>query len=169
MEAMNCRTFLTCLLVAPAVLALVRPLPAAKATKTPVAGKFVVKPGEGDSWIDDEGIWHTRGAPAALEFIDGDLGGTGVAIVNVNLNLMTWDGDESGSVTMELTLGSLSGTFEGRLSNTYTAGAGAGHGVYHGTGDFAGMKLMINTSFSLLGGVPFEVSYWGIILDPHGG
>ncbi len=49
---------------------------------------------------------------------------------------------------------------------TYTGGVGIGHGVYHGTGDFAGMKLM--EDFTIVHVPPYVVNFEGIILDPHG-
>jgi hypothetical protein len=82
---------------------------------------------------------------------------------------MTGDGDESGAVTFEATWGELSGTFEGRFSATYTGWVGTGHGVYHGTGDLAGMKFMEDFSIVIWPlEPPFGGNYGGIILDPHG-
>ncbi len=141
----------------------------AEATETPVAGERSVIPRAElpkRDWVDDELVWHVRGARADL-VLSGDMVGTGLAIVNFNLDLMTGDGDESGWVTLELTWGDLSGTFEGRFSTTYTNGAGTGHGVYHGTGDFAGMKFMEDFSV-VLDEPPYVATYEGIILDPHG-
>lgn len=144
----------------------------AKATKTPVAGLIQVTPHPPQDaerwWIDDEGILHYRGLPADLLLLDGPLEGTGNAVVNLNIDLLTGNGDESGAVTYQVTWGDLSGTFEGRFSTTYTGGVGTGHGVYHGTGDLAGMKLMVDISIVAVGDPPFEAAYEGIILDPHG-
>ena len=140
----------------------------AKATKTPVTGTTEVLP-TGNlerEWIDDNGIWHIRGASSKLVF-SGDLVGEGTAVVNLNLDMLTGNGEESGHSISQLSWGGLSGTFEGSFSVTYTAGVGDGHGVYHGTGDFAGMKLMEDFTVYLLAD-PIFVVFDGIILDPHG-
>jgi len=145
----------------------------AKATKTAVTGITLVTPREEHEplreWIDDDGIWHVRGEVADYVHV-GDLEGTGVGVVNLNLEVdpFTGNGDESGYSTSEMTWGELSGTFEGRFSVTYTGWVGVGHGVYHGTGDFAGMKLMEDFTVDLTVGPPYVVNFEGIILDPHG-
>jgi hypothetical protein len=141
----------------------------AKATKTPIAGRIQVIPGGPEDaeryWVDDEGIVHYRGLPASLFTLDGPLEGTGTAVVNVNYDPVTGNGDESGTITFELTWGELSGTFEGRFSATYTNWVSNSSAVYHGTGDFEGMKMMADATMSLL---DFVSAYEGIILDPHG-
>ena len=140
----------------------------AKATKTQVTGTAEVYP-QGiveREWTDDDGIWHLRGASSKLVF-SGDLVGEGSAVINLNLDMLTGNGDESGHSISELTWGGLSGTFEGSFSVTYTGGVGDGHGVYHGTGDFAGMKLM-EDFIVILAGTQIVVYSEGIILDPHG-
>ena len=139
----------------------------AKATKTPVTGITEVFP-RGSAvreWVDDDGIWHVRGEVVDYVF-SGDLVGEGVGVVNINLDISTGNGDESGYSTSELTWEGLSGTFEGSFSVTYTEWVGVGHGVYHGTGDFAGMKLMEDFTIVLV--EPYVVNFDGIILDPHG-
>ena len=103
--------------------------------------------------------------PADYVF-SGDLEGTGAGIVNINMDMLTGNGDESGYSISEPTWGELSGTFEGRFCVTYTGGVGIGHGVYHGTGDFAGMKLMEDFTIVLV--QPYVVNFEGVILDPHG-
>ena len=143
----------------------------AKATKPPVTGTTLVTP-RGIAlmeWIDEDGIWHIRGEVADYEFF-GDLEGVGVGVVNINLDFSTGNGDESGYSTSELTWGELSGTFEGRFSVTYTGWVGIGHGVYHGTGDFAEMKLMEDFTINLADpeAPPYVVDFEGFILDPHG-
>ena len=155
-----------------AVVLLITGIVWAKATKTAVTGITLVTPSEQEplrEWIDDDGIWHVRGEVADYEFL-GDLVGTGVGVVNLNLDLSTGNGDESGYSTSELTWGELSGTFEGHFSVTYTGWVGVGHGVYHGTGDFAGMKLMedFTIDFTVTPEPPYVVNFEGIILDPHG-
>ena len=146
----------------------------AKATTADVAGIMYVTPRVDHiplrEWIDDDGIWHVRGEIADYLFV-GDLEGVGIGVVNINLNLSTGNGDESGCSISELTWGELEGTFEGHFSVTYTGGMGVGHGVYHGTGDFAGMRLMEDFTINLLDpdAPPYVVNFEGIILDPHGG
>jgi hypothetical protein len=141
----------------------------AKATKTPVTGTADVHPTGivEREWIDDDGIWHMRGASSKLVF-SGDLVGEGSSVINLNLDMLTGNGDESGHSISQLTWNGLSGTFEGSFSVTYTGGVGVGHGVYHGTGDFAGMKLMEDFNVYLLAN-PIFLDFNGIILDPHGG
>jgi hypothetical protein len=139
----------------------------AKAVKTPVSGMYtnlsVAGPPK-DVWIDDEGIQHFRRLPVSLN-VEGDLEGTSTVVVNLNINWATGNGDESGWSRFEGTWNGLTGTFEGRFSQTITDFIGVGHGVSHGTGDFEGMKLM--TSFT--GNVLTNYREWeGIILDPHG-
>jgi len=139
----------------------------AKATETPVIGTRTVTPlSPGRQWTDDDGIWHIRGASGVVDY-SGDLVGTGTYKVNLNLDMFTGNGDENGYSVSQLTWGGLSGTFEGSFSVTYTGFVGIGHGVYHGTGDFAGMKLMEDIIVYLLAD-PIFVDFDGIILDPHG-
>ena len=142
----------------------------AKAIKIEVTGTTWVTPREQEplrDWIDDDGIWHVRGAVADYEFV-GDLTGDGIGVVNINLHPITGNGEESGCSISELTLGDVSGTFEGRFSVKYTGWVGIGNGVYHGTGGFAGMKLMQDFTIDLTTGEPYAVNFEGIILDPHG-
>ena len=91
-------------------------------------------------------------------------------MVNVDVDLLTYDGHVSGAGTVDATWGVLSGTFEGRLAGTYTAGICDGTAVYHGTsGDFVGMKMMMSFSYALGDPlVPWPVTYQAIILNPHG-
>ena len=138
----------------------------AKATKTSIAGHMQVIPGASVDrhWIDDEGIEHYRGLTASLLLLDGPLVGTGSAVVNINVDPFG-NGDESGAVTLDVTWGDLNGTFEGRLSATYIGGISYSSTVYHGTGDFEGMKMKVNATMSF---ADFVAAYEGIILDPHG-
>ncbi len=146
----------------------------AKATKTPISGtQTVTSTGSPvPDWVDDEGIIHYRGLPGVMTFPTGDVTGTGSYVVNVNLDLVTGNGDESGTATLDLTWGELSGTVEGRFSGTYTAGTSNGTGVYHGiSGDFLGMKMMWSYILDGTTGPPgtvWDVTYTAIVLDPHG-
>ena len=146
----------------------------AKATKTPISGTQTLAV-SGDPvrfWVDDEGIIHYRGLPGVMTFPSGDVTGRGSYVVNVNLDTVTGNGDESGTATLDLTWGDLSGIVEGRFSGIYTAGTSNGTGVYHGTGgDFVGMKMM--WSYIIDGttgptGTVWDATYTAIILDPHG-
>jgi hypothetical protein len=141
-----------------------------KAIKIEVTGTTLVTPREQEplrDWADDDGIWHVRGAVADYEFL-GDLTGDGIGVVNINLHSITGNGEESGCSILELTLGDVSGTFEGHFSVKYTGWVGIGSGVYHGTGGFAGMKLMEDFTIDLTTGESYTVSFEGIILDLHG-
>ena len=103
-------------------------------------------------------------------FTSGDLDGTGISVVNVNTDLATGNGDESGAAVVNVTWGELSGTLEGRLTGTYTGGISTGTAVYHGvSGDFEGMKMMMSYSH-ILGevGAAWPADYEAIVLDPHG-
>jgi hypothetical protein len=143
----------------------------AKATKTPVTATKLVTPSgltPTRDWTDEDGIWHVRGSVAYVDYVEGDLHGSGRAVVNLNFDMSTGNGDESGYSTAELTWGELSGTFEGRFSVTYTGFVGVGRGVYHGSEDFAGMKLMEDFIVILAETPPFVVYSDGTILDPHG-
>ena len=143
----------------------------AEATKTSIAGTMTVTV-SGDPvryWVDDQGITHYRGLPADYDFISGDLTGDGSSVVNVNIDPLG-NGDESGAATIDVTWGELSGTFEGRLTATYTYGISIGTAVYHGVsgGDFEGMKMMLSYLMDTTTDQPWLVTYDAIILDPHG-
>ena len=146
----------------------------AEATKTPIAGTMTVTVAglPEQYWEDDEGIAHYRGLPSVYDFTSGALDGTGNSVVNVNFDLLTFNGDESGAATIDVTWGELSGTLEGRLTATYAYGISTGTAVYHGiSGDFEGMKVMMNytTDFTTgPPGTPWPVTYDAIVLDPHG-
>ena len=145
------------------------------ATHTPISGTLTVAVvGQPMlNWEDDEGITHYCGLPAAYEFLSGDLAGTGGSMVNVNIDPLTGNGDESGASMFNVTWGELSGTLEGRLSATYTAGFSTGTAVYHGvSGDFKGIKLMMSYILDTTtgpAGTPWLVTYQAIVLDPHSG
>jgi hypothetical protein len=144
----------------------------AKATKTPIAGtqSLAVSGAPVRYWVDDEGIAHYRGLPSVFVFTSGDLDGIGESVVNVDVDLLTYDGHVSGPGTVDARWGELEGTFEGRLTGTYAAGICDGMAVYHGTsGDFVGMKMMMSFSYALGDPEdPWPTTYQGIILDPHG-
>jgi hypothetical protein len=145
----------------------------AKATKTPISGILTVQISGPPArhWVDDEGIEHYRGLPGLYTFTSGPLTGTGSAVVNTNIDLLTGNGDESGAATFDVTWGELSGTFEGRLNATYTAWLSTGTAVYHGSGDFEGMKIMMSYNLDPTGsppGTPWPADYEAIVLDPHG-
>ena len=155
-----------------AVVLLITGIVWAKATKTPISGTQTVQvsgPPVRD-WVDDEGIAHYRGLPGVMTFPTGDVSGTGSYVVNVNLDLVTFNGDESGTATLNLTWGDLSGTVEGHFTGIYTAGISNGTGVYHGiSGDFLGMKMMWSYQFAAGDlGVPWPTTYTAIVVDPHG-
>ena len=143
----------------------------AKATMTTVTGTFSVTPSEQEplkEWTDDDGVWHVRGRVA--NFIhEGDLEGTGIGIVNINLDFSTGNGNETGYATSVVTWKGLSGTFEGSFNVIYTNWVGVGHGVYHGTEDFAGMKLMedVTVDYNVTPEPPYIVTYEGTIIDPN--
>lgn len=146
----------------------------AEATKSAITGTLTVQisgPPE-KYWEDDEGWGHYRSVPSVYNFTSGDLEGTGSSIVNVNFDLLTVDGDESGSAVINVTWGGLSGAPEGHLSGTYTAGISTGTAVYHGvSGDFEGMKILMNYIADFTTGppgTPWPVTYQAIVLDPHG-
>ncbi len=146
----------------------------ANATKIPITGTMTVQisgPPE-RYWEDDEGWGHYRSVPSVYVFTSGDLEGTGSSVVNVNYDLLTIDGDESGSAVINVTWGELSGTLEGRLSGTYTAGISTGTAVYHGvSGDLEGMKIMMSYIADFTTGppgTPWPVTYQAVVLDPHG-
>ncbi len=143
-----------------------------KATKTPISGTLTVQMAGPPMryWVDEQGIAHYRGLPSVYDFISGDLDGTGSSVVNVDVDLATGNGHESGAATYNVTWGELSGDFEGRLTGTYTAGICTGTAVYHGiSGDFVGMKMMMSYSYVLgIPGEPWPVTYQAIVLDPHG-
>jgi len=170
----NTRTKILAGVVLLAAVLLITGIVWAKATQTPIAGTETITV-TGDPvrfWVDDEGITHYRGLPGEIDFTSGDLDGTGSFVVNVNLDPVTGNGDESGAATINVTWGELSGTFEGRLTAIFTAGISSGTVVYHGiSGDFQGMKMMMNYSLNTTTGPPgtsWPVTYDAIVLDPHG-
>jgi hypothetical protein len=169
----NTRTKILAGVVLLAAVLLITGIVWAKATHTPISGTETITV-NGDPvrfWEDDEGIAHYRGLPGVIDFTSGDLDGTGSFVVNVNLDA-TGNGDESGAATIDVIWGELSGTFEGRLTAIFTAGISNGTVVYHGiSGDFQGMKMMMNYSLNTttgLPGTPWPVTYDAIVLDPHG-
>ncbi len=142
----------------------------AKATKTPVEGSASLEVLDlGKLWVDEEGVLHIRGMLLSIE-THGALSGTGTVVGNLNIDLATGNGDQSFYVTETMTWETpwgetLTGTFEGRTSGTYASWLEEGRAVYHGSGDFAGMKF-IHTFWGWY--QSGSVDYEGIILDPHG-
>lgn len=143
----------------------------AKATKTAVSGTYESEFGSPERmWIDDEGVLHVRRMPTKLTFpavgTTGDLVGTGTGMVNVNLDLVTGTEDLQSFWIWNVSWGSLSGTFEGRLDLEAEEHIGYGTAVLHGTaGDFVGMKMLIDVRAY---GIGKPVEFEGIVLDPHG-
>lgn len=138
---------------------------AAPATQTPVAGVWdneVYGPPPERMWIDEDGIQHIRGYWGGFDVI-GDLNGTAGGVFNLNLDPLG-NGDAAGTLVQEVEWDGLTGTFEGRFSVTYTNWWSEGQVVAHGTGDFEGMKLMVDfTGWLFLG-----VRDWnGVILDTN--
>jgi hypothetical protein len=138
---------------------------AAPATHTPVTGiwqDFQYGPPE-KAWMDEEGVQHIRGQASWWQLTE-DLTGTGFGIFNLNLNPLTGCGDGSGTMCFDVERDGLRGTFDGRFSVVYTFGWTDGQAVAHGTGAFAGMKLMVEFS----GWLPAPTREWaGVILDPN--
>ena len=140
----------------------------AKATESPVEGDVTIT-GLGSAvmeWTDEDGIEHVRGLPFSHD-VTGDTIGSGTGVINWNFDPATGDGDEFGTLMSTKTwpAGGLSGTFQGRFSNTITGLSLLGHTTVHGGGGFEGMKMILTLSGTFGSGVRH---YDGIILDPHG-
>jgi hypothetical protein len=142
----------------------------AQATKTPVEGLSLVEYVAADKiWVDEQGVMHFRGTLLLIE-AQGALTGTGTVVGNMNMDYATGNGDGCFLITYNVSWEApwgetLTGTFEGHGSTTYTGWFEEGHGVLHGSGDFAGMKFIQNwTGWWDAPPKPWQ----GIILDPHG-
>ncbi len=135
------------------------------ATKTPFTAEQVFDEMDDPEreWVDDDGVLHSRRAPAEFS-VTGGLVGTGSIVHNQNVDITTGDGDGFGSFFLDVTWGGLSGTFEGRYSGTITAGIFSADFVGHGRGGFDGMKIM-GSGFPT---DPTTFAITGIILSPHG-
>ncbi|NIO08480.1 MAG: hypothetical protein GTO40_10935, partial [Deltaproteobacteria bacterium] len=113
------------------------------------------------------GILHFRNQPFQWD-VSGDFLGTLRTSTNANLDLATGNGNGFGSFVLAGTWDATgdTGTFEGSFSGTIDGGLFSGKFVGHGTGDFAGMKLM--GTFAETGPGTGVFILEGIILDPHG-
>ena len=142
----------------------------ARGTFTPVSGAahFVVTD-EGTTWLDEDGITHTRDAIMEWDFLEGesDLVGTGWGIYNMNIDMATGDGDTQGFHYLDLSFGELDGSFAGHADCIITTFVLVGDYVAHGDGGFAGMHLRMAVTFLMGGDAVYE--YDGILHDPHGG
>jgi hypothetical protein len=139
----------------------------AKATKTPIAGTMSAGGvGSPESyWIDEDGIEHYRGLTVVLDFLSGDLEGTGSGAVSINLDPLTGDGEIFGPSILDVAWEGKTGTFEGHISETITGWWLVGQGVGHGTGDFEGLKMQMAWSgWFYLPDRDWEAT----ILDPQG-
>ncbi|MBW8040348.1 MAG: hypothetical protein FVQ85_10145 [Planctomycetes bacterium] len=139
----------------------------AKATESPVEGDVTITGFIGSpvmEWTDEDGIQHVRGQSFSHD-VTGDTVGSGTGVINWNLNPATGDGDEFGTLASNKTWGEISGTFQGRFSNTITGWSVLGHTTVHGGGGFEGMKMILTLSGTFGSGVRH---YDGIILDPQG-
>jgi hypothetical protein len=139
----------------------------AQATKTTLSCLGVVTGGGWDEWREGGNIAHGRGTWYYDVYDESGTTkiGTGYGIMNVNFNMETVNGVQSGSMTFDLTEGGI-GTFEGRFTEKMTSSYWEGKVVLHGTGDSAGLKAK-----GTWGPVhwynpvrPFQI----VILDPHG-
>lgn len=138
---------------------------AAEAIKIDVISEEKLRPigPPGRIWVSGDGVQHTRGFPLAGP-VFGDLNGTLSIVFNTNLNLATGHGAAFGSFVLAVEWNGLIGTFEGRSEAKYQNFlVSDGHGIGHGTGDFAGMQIELYF-FNEGGRVPLI----GTILIPGG-
>ncbi len=143
----------------------------AKATKTAVSGTYssIIVGSPERMWTSGGGILHIRRMPTQLTFpapgTTSDLVGTGIGVVNLNLD-PSGTGDVTSFWTLNVSWGSLSGTFEGRFTAKVIENVADAKAVLHGTADdFVGMKMHLKIHGGSFG-TPLE--FEGIILDPHG-
>jgi hypothetical protein len=92
---------------------------------------------------------------------------TGLTKVSGHLtftDMTTFTGIMNGTSVTEVSNTSGTGTWEGRWQGKLVYGVGSFKVVAHGTGDFAGLKMMA----TFTGASPTVVNIEGRILDPHG-
>ncbi len=98
------------------------------------------------SWISDDGILHERGTGLiSYNVADSDYG-TGIMIVNANidLDLVTGNGHTYGTLTIYPD--AYNGTFEGNWTSHISDGSLRGTAVAHGTGDLEGLQMFVDLS-----------------------
>jgi len=141
----------------------------AQATFTPAGGDWSYEWADaGTQWIDDEGILHVRNGVLVWTVVGGDfeIVGDTYSIVNINLDLATGDGNGQSFNHLEISFGNMVGVFEGHDNGPYTEFVRTGHFVYHGSGDFAGMKYRGDSVIVQGSGV---MLFAGVLHDPQGG
>ena len=140
----------------------------AKPTFTPAGGEWsYVWADPGTQWIDEDGILHVRDGILAWTFVGGDfeIVGDTYSILNMNLDLATGNGDGQSHGHLEVSFDGLVGIFEGHDNGSWTGWTYAGEFIYHGSGDFAGMKYRGDSVIVHGSGM---MSFAGIIHDPQG-
>jgi len=145
----------------------------AQSIKIPITGVDELALSDpGIEWTDEEGITHYRGVVyagvGAGQDIDGvPINGTCVYVYNVNIDMVTGDGDINGTSFVEETYGDLTGTWEGRFAGTIEGFVITCNFNYpHGSGDFAGWHAR-GVVTAIFGG---SSDQWeGIIHIPGGG
>jgi hypothetical protein len=136
--------------VAFSVLLTATPVMAAPATKIPFTAEAGIGFGNvspGTEWITPDGIYHFKGAVStgnvSIHSALGDMVGTMRMVHDLALDLNTGLGDCHGKFV--ITVFGVVGTFEGSEHGTHTVTDQhyvSGGLVAHGTGVFAGFKMM---------------------------
>ena len=145
--------------MAVSLMLLLLAMPAAAATKTPVTFvDCIVSEGQPDRlWVSEDNILHIRGQVLETVIVSGDLTGSFVIDLNVNLDLSTGHGNIFGP----LVLTTPAETWEGRFTGMITATGLSGRFVAQGSEGTKIMASFVQTS-------PVCFANEGTILDPHG-
>ena len=142
-----------------AALMLLFAMPAAGATKTPVTFvDCIVSEGQPERlWVSEDNTLHIRGQVIETEIVSGDLTGSFIIDLNVNLDLSTGRGNIFGP----LVLTTPAETWEGRFTGTIAPAGLSGRFVAQGS---EGTKITAN----FVQTSPACFANEGTILDPHG-
>lgn len=134
-------------------------MPAAAATKTPVTFvDCIVSEGQPERlWVSEDDTLHIRGQVIETEIVSGDLTGSFIIDLNVNLDLSTGHGNIFGP----LVLATPEETWEGRFTGTIAPTGFSGRFVAQGSEGTKIMATFVQTS-------PACFANEGTILDPHG-
>lgn len=135
-------------------------------TKTRVSGTgapggVITNPGK--VWMSGH-ILHIRGQVEEQIVISGDLVGTQVLVLNLDLDTRTGRANVHNIVTLDVTWvpRGISGRLRGHFAGHARGPNFVGKIAYKGSGGFSGMKLLTTASGVL--GQPFN--YTGVMLEP---
>ena len=118
----------------------------------------------GTNWIDEDGIWHFRGAVAEHD-ITGDIQSRATVVFNADIDVFTGSGVLNGYAIWYDTLLNgyeISGGFEGSFEGKFNGWSYEINTVYNGYGGFKQTKLFV----TITGQEPAE-HHEGFIIGPR--